>query len=1073
MAEIKDIPRELKANEDDKCNIDKNSKNNTLKNVKRKIRKTFQRKFSDEEKPKYNNAINDEKSDKVDINNEENIEKGKFTLKKIFRKSSFRKIIANIQQITNFTPNNAKNDRVPPLNNYVYLPADSIPGVMGIRNHGNTCFMNAVLQCLSHTDILAEYFVLDQYKADLRKRNKINSRKFGTKGELTEQLALVLKALWTCKDPSDYSTTFKDVVERYGSQFKNSTQHDAQEFLFWLLDKVHEDLNTATKRKYKIIKNNYGRSDEIVAAETLANYMRCNNSFVQAVFRAQFRSSLTCPRCHKQSNTFDPFHCVSVQLPQLTLQSVNVNVVYNVKTPKQVRMSLSVSQGSSVLALREQLHADTGIESKRMILTECTSSGFNRLFCDSHPLSNVKSDDTVYCIELPEKVEDSQVALCFVNVNVKESPSKRFGSLFCMKINRDVSFIELQKALLKEMSSVLKPETFSYSTPINEMFKLHLQEGSADPNTYLESKFEHPLLTDMVDLALSVHPSDSGPQHIKLSLEWTEPDKYFSDMEDNIVEHGSVKEEKEISPESSQLTLEHCLDHYTKAETLSTEDAWRCPNCQKYLPVVKTLGLWSLPDILVIHFKRFRQQQLKGSQVSKLTTMVKFPLTGFDMSTWHLANDGNHCNSNSSNNSNCGSLSRKSTKSASKSGTLTKTFLHEDHKYDLYAVCYHQGDTLETGHYTAACKNPYDQQWYKFDDQRVSHIKPEEVPEKIVNNEAYMLFYQRRKANENSDSSGASTSSGEHWVSKIVTAPPSTIPISTTTNDLKVEEINEISAEAEPIIIDTENGEESKQLEAILNLDDIKAIDSDDIPEVTSCSELINQASDGEIEDKIEITEHSIKVENNENSSISSISGNDDVDEKVKEENVNEVMVNGNHNNNNVDDYDEERIIEQKIEVKVEIYTSSPPSEKHHHNGFHKIDEEKEIIRNERDKIEDLMSQHKISNLLWNDQNNNTSNRHSDIGAIKISDLLLMDRIDDISSTSLPKNYMLHDTDRITAATATNKDYRIRGVSSCSKDTLLYIDQQSLLDDDSLLENRSHWISPVTPHKLITVSPKN
>lgn len=82
----------------------------------------------------------------------------------------------------------------------------------------------------------------------------MTSRKFGTKGELTEQLALVLKALWTCKIESDYSTSFKAVVDRYGTQFRSSTQHDAQEFLFWLLDKVHEDLNTASKRKYRSIK---------------------------------------------------------------------------------------------------------------------------------------------------------------------------------------------------------------------------------------------------------------------------------------------------------------------------------------------------------------------------------------------------------------------------------------------------------------------------------------------------------------------------------------------------------------------------------------------------------------------------------------------------------------------------------------------------------------------------------------------------------------------------------------------------------------------------------------------------
>ena len=61
---------------------------------------------------------------------------------------------------------------------------------------------------------------------------------------------------------------------------QGGSQHDAQEFLLWLLDRVHEELNTATKKKYKRLKDLPGRPDDVVAAESLANYMRCNNSFV-------------------------------------------------------------------------------------------------------------------------------------------------------------------------------------------------------------------------------------------------------------------------------------------------------------------------------------------------------------------------------------------------------------------------------------------------------------------------------------------------------------------------------------------------------------------------------------------------------------------------------------------------------------------------------------------------------------------------------------------------------------------------------------------------------------------------
>ena len=45
------------------------------------------------------------------------------------------------------------------------------PGVVGLQNLGNTCFMNSMLQCLSNTQPLTEYFLSDQYLEELNVDN--------------------------------------------------------------------------------------------------------------------------------------------------------------------------------------------------------------------------------------------------------------------------------------------------------------------------------------------------------------------------------------------------------------------------------------------------------------------------------------------------------------------------------------------------------------------------------------------------------------------------------------------------------------------------------------------------------------------------------------------------------------------------------------------------------------------------------------------------------------------------------------------------------------------------------------
>ncbi|KAI9702921.1 MAG: ubiquitin-specific protease doa4 [Candelina mexicana] len=187
----------------------------------------------------------------------------------------------------------------------------------GLINFSVTCYMNATIQCLSATLPLTAFFLDNSYRSVVQQNWK------GSQGVLPELYANVLRELWKGDVEAIRPTSFRRFCTRLKKQWgDNYHQQDAKEFLDFLVDCLHEDLNTnwaRTPLRQLTTKEELQRERmpmQLVSQKEYNRYSHRDSSIISRYFAGQHASRLRCTTCKNTSTTYEPFYSISVEIPR-------------------------------------------------------------------------------------------------------------------------------------------------------------------------------------------------------------------------------------------------------------------------------------------------------------------------------------------------------------------------------------------------------------------------------------------------------------------------------------------------------------------------------------------------------------------------------------------------------------------------------------------------------------------------------------------------------------------------------------------------------------------------------------
>lgn len=184
-------------------------------------------------------------------------------------------------------------------------------GLTGLVNLGNKCFLNSIIQCLSNTLKLTDYFLSNDFKQDINKN-----------GDFVQMYNKLLTNIWE----NNQIIKPKSFIDTCSNKFKNynkSEQEDSYECLLYLLDYLH--IGLSYKIEINIIGNVENEYDKIMkeSIEIWESLYKNDYSIITKLFYGLYYNKITYNNCSHNIRKFEPYNSISLHI------SENDSTLYN------------------------------------------------------------------------------------------------------------------------------------------------------------------------------------------------------------------------------------------------------------------------------------------------------------------------------------------------------------------------------------------------------------------------------------------------------------------------------------------------------------------------------------------------------------------------------------------------------------------------------------------------------------------------------------------------------------------------------------------------------------------------